>query len=60
MPCAWTVSDETPERVEFRCNTCDRLIGFVQPAYGFPNPVPDGNGSWVPPENVLDWLGPCP
>jgi hypothetical protein len=61
MPaCAWSVNDETAERVEFICSTCSRVIGFVKPDFGHPNPVPDGNGSWAPPDNVLDWLDPCP
>lgn len=61
MPsCVWTTSIDEPTRVEFLCTTCNRLIGFVKPEHGFPNPVPDGQGGWVPPDNVLDWLDPCP
>lgn len=61
MPaCVWSINDETSDRVEFVCSACSRVIFFVKPGYGSPNPVPDGNGSWVPPDNVLDWLAPCP
>jgi hypothetical protein len=61
MPaCVWSTTSETEERVEFLCSTCNRVIGFVKPGYGDPNPVPDGAGGWVPPENVLDWMDPCP
>lgn len=57
--CAWTVAEDAAESVQFLCSTCGRDIRFVKPGSGFPNPVADGD-SWVPPENVLDWMDPCP
>lgn len=61
MPaCNWAVNEETAQRVEFLCATCSRVIGFVKPEFGHPNPVPVEGGGWAPPANVLDWLGPCP
>ena len=61
MPCPWIVNEQTPERVEFKCTTCERVIGFVTPGNGEPNPVWDeATATWRPPENVLDWLGACP
>lgn len=58
--CSWSVNEDAAERVEFICATCSRVIGFVKAGHGSPNPVPDGSGGWLPPENVLDWLDPCP
>lgn len=60
MPCAMVVNVVEEGRVEFKCSTCERVIGFVKPGYGTPEAIPDGAGSWTPPENFLDWMDPCP
>lgn len=59
MPCVWTVTDDAEASVLFYCTTCQREIRFVKEGHGEPNPTPDGD-TWLPPENVLDYLGPCP
>lgn len=59
-PCSWSVLADDAVQVVFHCATCGRDIGFVHPAYGSPNPVSDGSGSWVPPDDVLKYLDPCP
>lgn len=53
------VEAESEQGVTFRCTTCGVVCEFVKPAYGNPNPAPDGAGGWLPPENPEMWMGPC-
>ena len=59
MLCVMAVHSNEPERVEFVCETCKRIIGFAKPKFGEPAATQIGDG-WAPPENFLDWMDPCP
>lgn len=50
---------ETDLGVTFECSTCGAVCEFVKPVAGYPNPVKNELGVWIPPADPEQWMGVC-
>ena len=54
-----STQSEDADNVVFTCDVCSAVIGFNKPHVGEPCPTQDLAGTWIPPENPEQWMGPC-